>query len=456
MRKLAHCRRGSVAFATVIALVPLIGFVALGAEAGSWYVTKQNAQNAADAAAYSGGLSLACSLNSVAESDCDRTQDYIYRGKQMAAQNKFCNSSGDPVYPGSTCGTAQASTTQTVSIDRGTYSAGAWTSSSTGMHVLATVAQQQPGYLAQILGMSAVTIRSSAVVEIQNPAPICAFGLGPGSDALTIGGSSAITGSGCAMMSNTNVKYNGTASFSGSGWSVNAVDGCKASSGHCALTGAGYNYNTLTAKNPLSVLDSKSFNSRSSPVSSPCNAQGKVTNGNTCNLTANSASGVYSDLTVNSGGTLNLAPGTYFFYNATINWGGNVSCPTCTGTSGVTLVLLGTTSNLTISGGTVNLSAGTTNSFDTDLNGILIDDQANNTNANKIAVSIGGSNTSTLGGAMYFPHANVSYGGTAQSANTQCTEVIAASLTINGNTYLSSSGCTSNTLGKTKVVAMVR
>ena len=62
MRNLLRCRRGSVAFATVVALVPLIGVVALGAEAGTWYVTKQHAQNAADAAAYSGGLKLACSL----------------------------------------------------------------------------------------------------------------------------------------------------------------------------------------------------------------------------------------------------------------------------------------------------------------------------------------------------------------------------------------------------------
>ncbi len=56
MRNLLRNRRGSVAFATVVALVPLIGVVALGAEAGSWYVTKQHAQNAADAAAYSGAL----------------------------------------------------------------------------------------------------------------------------------------------------------------------------------------------------------------------------------------------------------------------------------------------------------------------------------------------------------------------------------------------------------------
>ena len=62
MRNLLRCRRGSAAFATVIALVPLIGVIALGGEAASWYVTKQHAQNAADAAAYSGALYLACSL----------------------------------------------------------------------------------------------------------------------------------------------------------------------------------------------------------------------------------------------------------------------------------------------------------------------------------------------------------------------------------------------------------
>ncbi|MGH6707929.1 MAG: pilus assembly protein TadG-related protein, partial [Bradyrhizobium sp.] len=62
MRNMLRCRRGSAAFATVVALVPLIGFVALGAEGASWYVTKQRAQNAADTAAYSSGLWLACSL----------------------------------------------------------------------------------------------------------------------------------------------------------------------------------------------------------------------------------------------------------------------------------------------------------------------------------------------------------------------------------------------------------
>jgi hypothetical protein len=42
MHNLLRCRRGTAAFATVVALVPLIGVVALGGEAGSWYVTKNH------------------------------------------------------------------------------------------------------------------------------------------------------------------------------------------------------------------------------------------------------------------------------------------------------------------------------------------------------------------------------------------------------------------------------
>src|SRR3954470_24693512 len=95
-----RCRRGSAAFATVNALVPLIGFVALGAEAGSWYVTKQHAQNAADAAAYSGALRLAC-IN--AGATC--TTSVAYDGKEFAAQNAFCNT-GDTAYPGTNCATS--------------------------------------------------------------------------------------------------------------------------------------------------------------------------------------------------------------------------------------------------------------------------------------------------------------------------------------------------------------
>src|SRR5262245_17208004 len=117
MRHLLRSRRGSAAFATVIALVPLIGVVALGAEAGSWYVTHQHAQNAADAAAYSGAMRLACTIAGAA---CEApTVDY--RGKQFAAQNAFCNS-GDTAYPGSNCPTSLPSgISRAVQIDIGDW-----------------------------------------------------------------------------------------------------------------------------------------------------------------------------------------------------------------------------------------------------------------------------------------------------------------------------------------------
>src|SRR6185369_10782198 len=103
MRSLLHSQRGSVAFATVVALVPLIGVVALGAEAGSWYVTKQHAQNAADSAAMSGALTIA--IQNAANPAISDLQTYDYRGKQFAAQNAFCNAGDTSSYPGRECAT---------------------------------------------------------------------------------------------------------------------------------------------------------------------------------------------------------------------------------------------------------------------------------------------------------------------------------------------------------------
>src|SRR5262245_18594412 len=128
MYNLLRCQRGSAAFATVIALVPLIGVVALGAEAGSWYVTRQHAQNAADAAAYAGALQLACTIGGA--TTCD-AQTVDYRGKEFAAQNAFCNSGDTTAYPGTKCATSLPTRiSQAVQIDIGVYNAGTFTTGS--------------------------------------------------------------------------------------------------------------------------------------------------------------------------------------------------------------------------------------------------------------------------------------------------------------------------------------
>jgi Putative Flp pilus-assembly TadE/G-like len=411
-----RCRRGSAAFATAAAMVPLIGVVALGGEAGSWYVTKQHAQNAADAAAYSGGLTLACSISE--SSNCDTAHDYVYRGKQYAAQNGFCNAGES--YSGSNCASLPTGTTQTVQIDQ-----------PTGDRVRAIVSQQQPvSPLTRLLGFSTVDIRAQAIAQVQKPKQLCMLGL----SGLTIGGSSTISGNGCGLMSDGAVKYNGDPNFSGPGWSVDAVNGCVASAGHCDV-GVPHNYNVLPVPNPLKGLDTLfntwSGNKPFQPV-------------------PNSPATCYKGLSVstnNPPGGYTLAPGTYFFCGDIKITGGTVN-----GTD-VTLVLLGD-SGLSITGGTVNLSAPTTNATYPALSGVLIDDQAPNKSRN--AVNVNGGGTVTLGGAMYFPNVDVSWGGTAQTS-TNCSMVIANTLTINGNTYLSTEGCDPKLKDdwKNQVVALV-
>jgi hypothetical protein len=329
----------------------------------------------------------------------------------------------------------------------------------TPTRVRAIVSQHQPAYLSGVLRLfpDGVDIRAQAIAEVQNPKELCFLGL----NGLTIGGSSTITGNGCGLMSNTDVKYNSTPNFSGPGWAVNAVKGCVASADHCDV-GVPYNYNMLPSTNPLQVLDTQSFNTRTGSTA-PLNPVLPCPTGVTANkcysVSPNSGgTGAYKDLSVSTGDYVDFAPGTYFFYNATIKInGGTVTCSTCTSapTSGVTLVLLGTTTSLTISGATVNLSAPKTNTFSSALNGVLIDDQAQNPNPNKVAVTVNGNGTVKLGGAMYFPHADVSWGGTAASDFTTCSMVVANTLTINGNAYLSTAGCAKNTIAETQVVALV-
>jgi Flp pilus assembly protein TadG len=434
MHNLLRCRRGSAAFVTVAALVPLIGVVALGGEAGSWYITKQRAQNAADAAAYSGALRLACS--NVASCNVTDPQSVDYRAKQFAARNAFCNAGA--TYPGSNCATSlPAGTTQTVQIDQPTSS-----------RVRAIVSQHQPGYLSRVLGLypDGIDIRAQAIAEVQNPKDLCFLGLGPSDNALTIGGNSTITGNNCALMSNNTIKYNSDATFSGSGLAVNAVTGCVASAGHCDV-GVPHNYNMLPVTNPLKdALDTASFNTRTGNTK-PCGNGHANTNDPVCTLSQLST-GAYGDLTV-TGGTVNFTAGqTYFFYNAKIT----INSGTVTGT-GVTLVLLGD-SSLSISGGTVNLSAPKTNNFSSPaLDGVLIDDQAPNKSNN--AVTVNGGGTVTLDGAMYFPNVGVNYGGTTGTSTT-CSMVIANTLTITGNAYLNTGNCVQTTIAQTQVVALVQ
>lgn len=434
MRKLLRSRRGSVAFATSIALVPVVGFVAIGGEAGAWYVTKQRAQSAADAAAYSGALRLACASAPQPGVMCDNAQTYDYRGRQAAAQNSFCNS-GDTSYSGSKCSTSLPSgISQSVQV----ASLGTW-KGNPGTFVQATISQQQPAYLARLLGLSTVTVAATAVARIDSlTKPPCVLAL---KDPITFQGSPTVSSPTCGIASNS--AADNAIGFKGnSGIQVNAPS---YTVGGCAQTGGSQCTGVKTYQQPIP-----------DPLSGLSAAIGALKVPNDFPNKACSGSTVTSyeaGQCVNTTGNPSLPStlnGTYYITgNLRIN--GN---PTITGTatliffSGGSLSIMG---NPTIQLKAVTSPAGppalsaTAKALMTDL--LIYDDETANN------VKITGSSSSYFNGTVYVPKSPITYSGNSSSTapSTGCYQVIAYSVQFVGNTTLDNTKCTTDSATKPNV-----
>ncbi|MBR0900610.1 hypothetical protein JQ616_37130 [Bradyrhizobium tropiciagri] len=426
MRDMLRCRRGSAAFATVLALIPLIGMMALGGEAGSWYATRQRAQGAADAAAYSGALRLACDQAPQPGTTCDNAQTYDYRGKQAAAQNSFCNS-GDPSYSGSTCAPSLPSGVSK-SVQMATWATGGVT------FVQATVGQQQPAYLARVLGLSTINVAAVAIAQIDSLAkPPCVLAL---KDPVTFQGSATVSSATCGISSDSSAS-NAIGFIGNSGLSINApsytVGGCSQTGGSQCTGVQTYQQpipDPLSAVNAaLSALTTSNFASR---------------NNNAAPLPYETCSCYNTNPNFPSNTVLN---GTYYFSgNVKINMN-----PTITGTA--TLIFFGSGTSLTITGTpTIQLTAMTSpaptgpsvlsasvKALMKDL--LIYDGEA----YSKQGVNISGTSTSYFNGTVYVPNAPVTYGGNSSSSapTTGCYQVIAYAVTFQGNTTLDNSTCTS-------------
>jgi hypothetical protein len=436
MRNLLRCRRGSASFATVVALVPLIGAVALGAEGGSWYVTRQHAQNAADAAAYSGALRLACSL---AASSCADAQSVSYRGKEFAAQNAFCNA-GDTSYPGSQCPASLPSgISQTVQI----ASLTSWNGVN-GNFVQATVSQQQPAYLARVLGLSTVNVGATATAQVQGLAkPPCVLTL---TGSISFQGSPSINAPNCGMASNDTA--NNALNFTGGGMTVNlaslsAAGGCTGGASFCNTA---FTYMPPIA-NPFSALDGA--------LTTLCGANPTLPA--TCGLPKCTGSGLVAytaatpctnDSVKTKGNTaVTLTAGVYFISGTLTLTGGS----SITGT-GVTFILLPGATIDTKGGGTLTLTGPTTAPSTSSLPTALQSQAALFQymaiyDASATAVTFGGNSNINLTGNIYAPTAAVTFQGNPTiNVNGQgCGELVAASIAFNGNATFDSTGCSAGT-----------
>jgi hypothetical protein len=438
MRSLLRCRRGSAAFASVLALVPLIGAVALGGEAASWYVTKQHAQDAADAAAYSGAAQQACLM----ASPCGVTQTVDYRARQSAAQNAFCNAGGTS-YPGSRCvASLPTGVSQSVQITSLT----SWNGAS-GNFVQATVSQQQPAYLAKVLGLSIVNIGATAIAKVVGlPKPPCALAL---TGSISFQGSPNINAPNCGMASNSTAQN--ALNFTGGGMtpnppnvSLSTVGGC---AGDASFCNTAFTHMPAPIVNPFSALDGA--------LTTLCGANPTLPA--TCGLSTTSACKpgsspiaytaatpcANSNITTKGNTAVTLTPGVYFISGTLTLKGGS----SLTGT-GVTLILLPGATIDTKGGGTLTLRGPTSAPNTSSLPAALQPDAGLFQNmaiydASAAAVQFGGSSNINLTGNIYAPNAAVTFQG--NPTINSCGELIAASIAFNGNATFDSTGCSSAT-----------
>lgn len=459
MRGLLRSRRGAAAFATVIALVPLIGVVALGGEAGSWYVTRQHAQNAADSAAYSGAAQQLCLSNP----PCAVSQTVDYRAKQAAAQNAFCNV-GSTSYPGSQCvGSNPAGISQTVQV----ASLTSWKGTA-GTYVQATVSQQQPAYLARVLGLSTVNIPATAVATVKSVLfPPCVLSL---TGSIGFQGSPNINAPNCGMASNSTA--NNAINFTGGGMTMNlgslsTVGGCTGAASFCDKA---LKYLPAPTANPFSALDGALTTLCGANPTLPAKCGLPVCPGSDLvAYVAGSASTACTNNNTQTKGNANvsLAAGVSVYFisgTLTLKGGSIVSCTNpCTG---VTFILLPGASIDMKGGAMLTLKGPATAPNASSLPAALQSSAAlfqymSMYDASATAVTFGGNSNINLTGNIYAPNASVTFQGNPTIAvggtGGACGQLIAASISFNGNATFDTTGCPSQTkLPKSQYVQLVQ
>lgn len=428
-----RCRRGTAALTFGVIAIPMIGLVGLATEGGLWYDVKRHAQNAADAAAYSGALRVVY----------PDAQTVAYRGKQFASQNGFCNA-GDTGYPGSTCGALPAGTSQTVTITQGSYAAATFTAGA-GTAVQAVVAQTQPTMF-KIGGIGpTITISSTAVATVNTLANPCVLAL---SGPISFQGSPTIDTPGCGLSSND--AASGAINFTGNSGinisnigSLSAAGGCTGNSTLCIQVVA---YAPPVA-DPFAALETAVAGltlpncSGSTPVAytaaTPCENNGLTLSGNT---------------------TLTLT-GTYFI-SGTLTLKGTSALTS--GAGGATFILLPGASFSMKGSGTIDITG--PSAAPTVLPAQFLSPGCPTCasllkemaifDSDSAAVTLGGGANLNFFGNLYFPLAAVTFQG--DPVISSCGSLIAASIAFNGNATLNNSGCPAGTVPVSQTVALVQ
>ena len=176
------------------------------------------------------------------------------------------------------------------------------------------------------------------------------------------------------------------------------------------------------------------------PSYSGCNQTNFHLSGGASQTLSVGSSGVYvfcNGLNLSGGASLTLNPGIYVINGGSFNLSGGT---TFNATGGVTIVLTGSTAagyaTANISGG-ANVSITAPTSGPTAGLAFFQDRNAPSSGTD----SFSGGTTQTITGAIYFPHQAVNYSGGATAGGSNCTQLIAYTMTFSGGSYVQQQLC---------------
>lgn len=482
-------RRGAIAVAFAVAASTLLGMSALATEAGVWLVARRNAQNAADASAYAGLVSLNLWGNSSA----------ISAARQVATRNGFTSTTN-----------FSASGDNRVTVQTGLWLNSTFTSptpsGSIPNAVRVDVEQVQFTGLAQLISRTVPVAWGGALAVLEVGGPACTLSIPPPSTTSQVAGRTNIAGSTTVNAPNCIIASNalGSRSINVQGSAVSSTTAAALrASGQCyncedvpsgSLPG-GYVSGAVETPNPYKMVDrwddmptfgngSNNFpcvdplyrNSSGGREQSQAQAASiylaayNPTRSDSVTYTRNNSSRTYNisqstyaatctNISVGANQTLVLKPGTYFFNDSSLSMSASsaaITCDGCTaGGAGVTLVFTGSNSNsvgnIQITGGNFTLIApGTASTAQPAIfEGLVIyrDDLARVNNSANDTMILTGNSSSTLFGAIYSPTAEVRMIGTTgmnQTTAGNCIAVVAAEITFSGNSGANIDACESN------------
>ena len=387
--KLANDERGASAIMLALCAPILFGFAALATDVASWQVAQKSMQGVADAAAYSAGI---------AYNKGDGTS-FVTQAKAITAALGFTDSQNGV----------------TISVNQPPTS-GSHTSDATAIEVI--IQQPQPRFLSGLFLSSDPTVTARAVVSSAGGSA-CMLALDPSANqAINASGSSAVNAPNCYIVSDSS--SSSSINMSGSA-TVSAA--CLVAVGTVQTTSGLTETKCTTPKTHASSV-ADPYASVPEPTV-PATTRTMPSTSSSTNVTLSPG---YYNGDVNLNGTVTFQPGLYYINgNFSIQGGANVSG------SGVTFYVKGG-HNVAISGGsTVNFSAPTSGTY----SGIVYFGDRTTTHGNN---NFSGGSGASITGAVYFATQQVSYtGGTG--TGTGCTQLIADTITISGNSSFSTNTC---------------